>query len=291
MVAPTHAAFGVLFAAVAGASQSCTIACALGALLPDIDHPQSAIGRLFFFVSYPLNRAVGHRKIVHGFCVWGVLFGVGALTGQLLVSWVALGAVSHVLIDCYTIAGVQAFLPFSERSVVLFRKDWRIYTGSTHEILLFVVVFGCIYAANYSHALGGPRKLINLMARSHKITTEEYTRAGLTYCTIKGQFRWNDGRIEEAVWPVVGLEGKNLVYWNKKQLIKDGQHGAFIRSVLQQTDAEWPIVKVKGLCTVKERSFWFDSRHWYMAEPGDSAMGAIKAASGGIPVILSQVDG
>ncbi len=291
MVAPTHAAFGVLCAAVAGASQPCAIACALGALLPDIDHPQSAIGRLFFFISYPLNRVVGHRKIIHGFCLWSVLFGVGVLTGQPLVRWVALGAISHVLIDCYTIAGVQAFLPFSERSVVLFRKDWRIYTGSTHEILLFVVLFGCIYAANYSHALGGPRKLINLMARSHKITTEEYTRAGLSYCTIKGQFRWKDGRIEEAEWPVVGLEGNGLVYWNQERLIKDGQHGTFIRSVLQQTETEWPVVKVDGLCTVRDRSFWFDSRHWYMAGPGDMAMGTIKAAGGGVPQINSQIDG
>jgi inner membrane protein len=291
MTAPTHAAFGLLCAAIANTNQPYAIACALGALLPDIDHPQSAIGRVLFFISYPLNRAFGHRKLIHGFGLWGGLFAVGVFTGSTMVQWVAFGAISHVLIDTYTIGGVQALLPFSERSVVCFKRDWRIYTASTHEILLFLVIFGCIYAANYSHVIGGPRKLINLMARSHKITTEEYTRAGLTYCMIKGQFRWNNGRIEEAIWPVVGLEGTRLVYWNQERLIKDGQHGTFIRSILQQTEDEWPVVKVDGLCTVRERSFWFDSRHWYMAKPGDTAMGTIKAASGGIPQIRSQTDG
>ncbi|GBC63482.1 hypothetical protein DENIS_4476 [Desulfonema ishimotonii] len=90
-----------------------------------------------------------------------------------------------------------------------------------------MIIVGLISAANHSYALGGPRKLINLLARSHKITVEEYIRAGLKYCTVKGRFRWADGRIEEVEWPVVGLEGQKLVYWSGERLVRDGKHGKF----------------------------------------------------------------
>ena len=38
---------------------------AVASLLPDIDLPPSTIGRLFWFLSVPLERRFGHRTLTH----------------------------------------------------------------------------------------------------------------------------------------------------------------------------------------------------------------------------------
>lgn len=288
MTAPTHICFGVLFAALTGTSGVNSIACALGALLPDIDHPQSSIGKVFFFLSIPINQKFGHRGVIHGFVVWLPILIVGLLANSQILTFIGLGAISHILIDSYTISGVKALLPFSEKSMVFLRRDWRIYTGSVHEIILFCAMFGLISVMNYSHALGGPRKLINLLARSPKITVEEFNRAGLKYCQAKGHFRWSDGEIEDVFWPVVGLEGGKMVFWceEKLQLIREGKQGKFLKSVLVQNEYIWPIVRVKGgYCKVSSPAFWFDGKKWHFAKEGDIAFGTIKEIKGGMPEI------
>ena len=38
---------------------------AVASLLPDVDLPPAKIGRLFWFVSVPLERRFGHRTLAH----------------------------------------------------------------------------------------------------------------------------------------------------------------------------------------------------------------------------------
>lgn len=65
MTAPTHIAFAVASALIGGVESKTVIGLiAGGALLPDIDHPQSAIGRVFFF---SLIRLIGYSAIVHSY--------------------------------------------------------------------------------------------------------------------------------------------------------------------------------------------------------------------------------
>ncbi|MFZ1643842.1 MAG: metal-dependent hydrolase [Candidatus Contendobacter sp.] len=71
MTLPTHLAFAsVLY--LGGATlfgyRPDAISWALAAatsLLPDIDLPPARIGRLFWFVSVPLERRFGHRTLTH----------------------------------------------------------------------------------------------------------------------------------------------------------------------------------------------------------------------------------
>lgn len=285
MTAPTHAIFGVFCAAIAGAPQICVIACAIGGLLPDIDHPQSSIGRLLFFFSRPINTRFGHRKLIHSFIVWVPPLIISNIGGWTIAQWVFIGANSHIIADAFNISGVKALMPFNERSVVCFKRDWRIFTGSVQEILFFIAVACLIPMMNYSYALGGPRKLINAMAQSPKITAEEYTRVGLKYCRVKGRFRWVNGQIDEVEWPVVGLEGTELVYWDGEQLVRKRQ-GMFLKSTLKQEELNWPIAQVEGgFCTVQTPSFWYDGKKWHYAKIGDLAFGTIKALSGRAPKI------
>ena len=53
---------------------------AVASLLPDIDLPPSKIGRLFWWISVPLERRFGHRTLTHSLIV---LSAVAALAAPL----------------------------------------------------------------------------------------------------------------------------------------------------------------------------------------------------------------
>ena len=287
MTVVTHIAFGTLFAAGAQANISGGIACALGSALPDIDHPRSAIGRVFFFLSMPLNRLIGHRGLSHSFPLWAAPLLLGLLLHLPILQWLAIGAMSHILIDCYTVSGVQALLPLTERTVVIFKKEWRIRTGSVQEIVLCLIFLSLIGGAQYSYTIGGPRKLINQLMKSPQITADEYTRAGNVICRVKGRWRWADGRIENVEWLVVGSEGRYLVFWDGERLLRARQ-GQFLRSTLVQSAQHWPLTQVRGIVTVAQDSVYFAGNRWQLARAGKKAYGLIKALSGDIPELQVQ---
>lgn len=286
MTSPTHAAFGFLLASLSGVPLLSAVASAFGALLPDIDHPQSAMGRLFFFISQPLNSRFGHRNLIHSFIIWSPLFFAGVIIRSDTVLWVAFGAWSHILLDCWNISGTKAFIPFSQKPVVIFKRDWRILTGSVQEIVICFCLLGCIVIANYSYSLGGPRKLINLIVGSPQIMAEEYARAGNNICHVNGRFRWSDGHIENVNnWLVVGTEKKNLVFWNGSKLIRNSKHGYFLSAKLSEINQDWPAVVINGFAVVNQPSFFFDGVRWCYAQLGSRALGRIKAVNLETPAI------
>lgn len=287
MTIVTHAAFGVLVAAIAGEQTQYAVACALGASLPDIDHPQSSIGRLLFPISIPLNAYFGHRGLVHAFIVWLVPLIIALLLKQKIAAWVFIGALSHCFIDCWNVSGVKALMPFTEKVCVIFKRDWRIQTSSLQEIWVFVFLFGFIVAMGYAHSLGGPRRLINLMAHSHQITIEEYQRAGLKRCEIEGQFRWNDGTLQNVKWLVIGLEDQHVVCWDGEKLIKNDKHGRFLRSVLHESETVWPVVQIDGIAYAGQDCFWLSGKEkkWHYSKKGELIMGSVKSMAGEIPMI------
>ena len=65
MTASTHYAFSYLVTSAAGAPVETALAASLFSLLPDIDHPESLIGRIFPFASKWLLRSYGHRTVTH----------------------------------------------------------------------------------------------------------------------------------------------------------------------------------------------------------------------------------
>ena len=275
MTAPTHIAFGILCGSLANADYWASGACALGALLPDLDHPLSSIGRVFFFISTPLNRLCGHRGLIHSVFLWFPVLLFGVLIHSPRLQWLAIGALSHVLLDCYNTSGVRALTPFSNKAVVLFKRDWRVSAGSLSEIYVFMLLAALLPAAHYAQTIGGPRKLINRLVRSPVITAEEFQRAGNLRCYATGEWRWNDGRIEQVDWLVVGTETNWLVMYDGKKLVKK-KHGEFLRSTLRQTAESWNLIKVNRIVTVKQTALFFDGKIWHLARPGEKALGIMK---------------
>ena len=73
--------------------------CAFFALLPDIDSQASALGRLFPFISRPLEQRFGHRQLTHSLLLVAV---VGGLTWLIFGhSWwlLTVAYFSHLVID------------------------------------------------------------------------------------------------------------------------------------------------------------------------------------------------
>lgn len=133
----THAAAGALVGALVGHCTGAPVgeAAALGALaglLPDIDHPGSALGSKLRPVSLLIELVAGHRTITHTiwFCLtmallagWlsrlaavlaSGLFGSSALFLQhwFWILVVFFGCASHLALDALTVSGIEPLAPF-----------------------------------------------------------------------------------------------------------------------------------------------------------------------------------
>lgn len=156
MTATTHYAFSYLLCAAAGVEPATALTASLLSLLPDIDHPESTIGRVFRPFSKYIQQKYGHRTVTHSlFAImvisavllpllllprllqWGGPFWTG-LYGAALLAFS-----SHIFIDLFNKSGVKFFAPFSQKEYISFRTpQMRILVSSWQEyILLFVIIF------------------------------------------------------------------------------------------------------------------------------------------------------
>ena len=108
----------------------------LGALLPDIDHPQSKFGKKLDIFSKLINSLGGHRGITHS------LYPLIALPGLIwylfgLPCGIALfiGYFSHLLIDSINPKGVNFLNPLATWHMRGF-----IETGSIGEWIVFIIL-------------------------------------------------------------------------------------------------------------------------------------------------------
>lgn len=94
----------------------------LGALLPDIDHPQSYLGRRLKILSVPIHRIFGHRGFTHSPLSLLILGGIMAVfwaKNPLLFAGILIGYFSHLLGDMLTPMGIPLLYPKPERFSLL----------------------------------------------------------------------------------------------------------------------------------------------------------------------------
>ncbi|MBK8185719.1 MAG: metal-dependent hydrolase [Candidatus Competibacteraceae bacterium] len=151
---------------------------AVASLLPDIDLPPSKIGRLFWFISVPLERRFGHRTLTHSFIV---ILAVAALSWPLsLIRPLYWGCVvggywSHLWIDMLNIRGVDLFWPSPMRLVAPGNRNWRIAVGSKAEMVLLSVLL-VLTLALYPLSHLGFRDALQALLKSFDIAVEQYQR-------------------------------------------------------------------------------------------------------------------
>lgn len=83
--------------------------CAIGALLPDADHPEAPVGRVI-----PLWIFFKHRTYTHSliFMIAVALIGIILKLNIFLVIGILIGILTHLVLDSTTYAGVKWLYPF-----------------------------------------------------------------------------------------------------------------------------------------------------------------------------------
>jgi inner membrane protein len=279
MTVGTHVAFAAAAALVCGAPASSLAFLVLGSALPDIDHPQSFLGRIFFFISIPLNKRFGHRKTIHGYPLWTLVTLVGLFWNPLL--WLGLGAISHIYMDSFNLKGVQGLMPFNEKVLVLFDRKYRIAAGSRKELVLLSVLLVMAWGGGYIGKLGGLTGLIASATGSYQMAYDKYTEQGTTICYMEGKLRYKNGSIDEGSWLVIGKEGERdgVALWDdkSKRIIHTPEEAEFLRVKLRVTKERWDTMRLEGWAETKTLAYFYDGLKWKYARPGDTVFGYVLA--------------
>lgn len=138
----THLAAGVLIGALFPVSTGGIITAAVGALLPDIDSPFSAINKATSVKNGKYNTGLlKHRGFMH--TIWVPLV-------VLAVYWYlfrnngmlpfAAGYLSHLFLDAFTRSGVRPFAPIWKK-----KFKGKVRTGSSFDKALAVVFLVALF--------------------------------------------------------------------------------------------------------------------------------------------------
>jgi inner membrane protein len=158
MRAGTHILAGVFvgYAVGAGAALSPVELYALGAvgglcaMIPDIDHPQSAIRRKTGLLGHLAAFWMNHRGITHTLLAVLLMLLISSLLVSPLVALVMTAAyASHLLLDACTPSGVPVFGPVSWRRVHALPRGLRVRTGSFAEKGVLLGMLVLLYVGNF----------------------------------------------------------------------------------------------------------------------------------------------
>lgn len=131
----------------------------IGSVLPDIDHPNSFIGRKLKISSFIINKLFGHRGITHTLIFSIVIpliiaviafYGLDGLAQSMMMYFsigLFVGILSHLILDAMTKSGVPLLYPFTDKT---FRIGGLIKTGGKTELLVrfSLFIFVCYLTAD-----------------------------------------------------------------------------------------------------------------------------------------------
>ncbi|ERN54526.1 metal-dependent hydrolase [Alkalihalophilus marmarensis] len=118
-----------------------------GALIPDICHIHSKIGRRLPLLSRAISSIFGHRTLTHSLLflgIWALIFHVFFAEYTMIRDGLIVGMISHIILDASTVRGVRLFYPLDFRV----RLPFYIRTGGAFERVLFLAL--SLYIVIYS---------------------------------------------------------------------------------------------------------------------------------------------
>ena len=278
MVVPTHIAYALALSGFVNLDKTQCLYLAIGSVLPDLDYPRSFVGKLLPFIAVPAGKKFGHRQILHGYPLWFLIVLGGVVFQPLLL--IGFGGVSHIFLDCHNIAGVQALKPFSEKRLVNFKKEWRLYTGSSGDLVLCLVFTAIFLAGLQIRNMGGVQLALGNAMGSYPIIFERYLRQGTQVCYLRGRLRFTSGETVEGRWLIIGKENqRSLALWNEEQarIIHAPREGEFLWVKLEITTEHWEHFIKTGLEPLACGAFGWDvrSNYWRYHAPGEPVSGQL----------------
>ncbi|MGX9134418.1 metal-dependent hydrolase [Rummeliibacillus sp. JY-2-4R] len=110
----------------------------VGALLPDICHSGSIIGRKFHILSKIINTLFGHRTFTHSllFLLLMAMIMNTYVSNVSITSGILIGMVSHYLLDMSTKNGIKLFFPLD----ITVRLPITTRTGSQVEHVVAIAL-------------------------------------------------------------------------------------------------------------------------------------------------------
>lgn len=247
MTAPTHIAFSSSLYLIIAGFFSFPISilhlsfCALGSLLPDIDHPLSALGRAFFFLSTPIERIWGHRTITHslvGLAIFALIFFPLYFFSPTFFYILIFGILSHQILDQNNISGTEFFWPHHSKTVLPLNRNWRTTVGSKAEILIFLL-FSISVLFLWSPSRIGYFQAIRYLIGDFETTRKEY----LETCGEKKLFL--KGKLKDTItqktlsnqWEIIGVQNSKIIVWSngkKKTVGYNDAHFYPLKTRIQQ---------------------------------------------------------
>lgn len=112
----------------------------IGSLLPDIDQPESQIGKHVPAISSTAKKFLGHRGVTHSLFALVMLtaagFAAGGVVGQ-AVTALCWGYASHLLGDWLTVKGIPFFWPMPQKFKI---PGVAFASGGKTEALLTIIM-------------------------------------------------------------------------------------------------------------------------------------------------------
>lgn len=135
MIGATHALGAVTAALAVGAPPGGVFLSLFGGLLPDIDIPESTLGR---YVP-ALAQRIKHRTVTHS-----LLF---ALLFLPLSQWLSFGILVHIVMDMMTSKGVRLFWPVDKRirlPLARYNVTNSLFEKILRAALLVLAIYLCV---------------------------------------------------------------------------------------------------------------------------------------------------
>ncbi len=220
MMAISHGAFGFfLYGLIAGLFDDFSVQhlalAGLCAILPDIDHPRSALGIIFSPISRWVNRKYGHRTVTHSLkFLAGASLAATPLIFLDFTLWLAVpaGIFAHLMSDGMTVSGVPLLYP--DPRPFYFLPEWLlIKTGTANELIFsgtFMLLAVAVSGVSY---MGGGLSLLSKLIPSYGMIQREYIRGydgggERELCYIQAHYVPTEEDIEGLC---TGTDGTNLI--------------------------------------------------------------------------------
>lgn len=119
----------------------------VGALIPDLCHTKSKIGRKFPLLSALISSVFGHRTFTHSLLFLLIIYFLATtyIPNDSLSIGLLVGMASHLILDAGTVNGIKFLFPAS----IKVRLPFYVKTGSAGEqvVLAALTVVTCYYIA------------------------------------------------------------------------------------------------------------------------------------------------